>query len=475
MPRKLSLRTRIVTVLVSGGPVQITLHPPTGARSSWYVYWSGLTFSKSTGCRDVADAIVQAEHMVRNHGRRATVLATTLTDDEFEEVQRSHFSKTTDPDARVRAMKTQKDCLESIRAFREITRAWRGNSPMASATPADCERFQRESLKLPADWRCRRERQAELRRLIGPNTVLKWSRQLQAAFERVNRSAGRKCVRGVVDDAKLLKENPWHQFRWIGGTKRPLRQFDARELVSFLDYLEQKWPGVSVAAAFAMVSLWSWGRREELSHLRWTSFRKVGNEHFFETTGKRGVEKWFRIPEGLCQKLQSIRTNSDFVFAAYVQQVRTFHESCGNVGLVKLVAIDFKPVAFGQWFYKRVREWSATLTKGRAYPHVFRKTSMQYARRGEDISRELAEDIRVSPSVMMSNYVKETDEEMRAKGNRVFRRILASLPPEVAARYGHVSPSALESQVKAALAAGDWQEVARLSSELAVQKPAAAS
>src|SRR5205807_1893193 len=52
-------------------------------------------------------------------------------------------------------------------------------------------------------------------RLISPNTVLKWSRTLQAAFQRVNRSAGKKCVRGVVAEAKLITENPWAQFTWI--------------------------------------------------------------------------------------------------------------------------------------------------------------------------------------------------------------------------------------------------------------------
>ena len=38
---------------------------------------------------------------------------------------------------------------------------------------------------------------------------------------------------------------------------------------------------------------------------------------------------------------------------------------------------------------------------------------MQHARRGEDISRQIADDATVSESVLMTNYVKETDEESR--------------------------------------------------------------
>src|SRR5437660_1425260 len=70
---------------------------------------------------------------------------------------------------------------------------------------------------------------------VSPNTVLKWSRSLQAAFERANRNAGRKCVRGVVDERRLLTVNPWNQFTWIGGRSKPIRQFDMDELLSFLD------------------------------------------------------------------------------------------------------------------------------------------------------------------------------------------------------------------------------------------------
>jgi hypothetical protein len=43
---------------------------------------------------------------------------------------------------------------------------------------------------------------------------------------------------------------------------------------------------------------------------------------------------------------------------------------------------------------------------------------------------------------MMASYVKETDEQMRQKSNRTFSRILASLSPDVARRYGRIEVGA---------------------------------
>jgi hypothetical protein len=60
---------------------------------------------------------------------------------------------------------------------------------------------------------------------------------------------------------------------------------------------------------------------------------------------------------------------------------------------------------------------------------------------------------------------------MRQASNRTFHRILASLPPEVARRYGHVETTTgdLEEQLKRAAAIKDWTRVAQISAELAGQ------
>jgi hypothetical protein len=92
------------------------------------------------------------------------------------------------------------------------------------------------------------------------------------------------------------------------------------------------------------------------------------------------------------------------------------------------------PSNLANWFYKKLKAWSRTLPKGYATTHIFRKTSLQYARNGEDINRQVAQDARVSEAVLMTHYVQETDEQRRAKSNRTYERILASLSPEVARR-----------------------------------------
>jgi hypothetical protein len=47
----------------------------------------------------------------------------------------------------------------------------------------------------------------------------------------------------------------------------------------------------------------------------------------------------------------------------------------------------------------------------------------------------MLEGAEVGEYVMMTSYVKETDEEMRQKSNRTFHRIRASLAPEFARRF----------------------------------------
>ncbi len=65
----------------------------------------------------------------------------------------------------------------------------------------------------------------------------------------------------------------------------------------------------------------------------------------------------------------------------------------------------------GDWFADRMDDWSATLATGRAHVHVFRKTSLQYVRSGEDVNRQVANDARVSESVLMTSYVSVKDRK----------------------------------------------------------------
>lgn len=195
------------------------------------------------------------------------------------------------------------------------------------------------------------------------------------------------------------------------------------------------------------------------------ALRIVGEEHHFQIVGKRGVERWFRIPPGLYRDLFALRADGPFVFAAYNQQVRRFH--AGNANWLAKIGDSFTPEHFGRWFYNRVKNWSEAAGRDNVYVHLFRKTTLQHARRGEDVNRQVASDACVSETVLMTNYVKETDEELRQKSNRTFRRILASLPPEIARRYGEgeADPPA-QQQREAAVAAKNWDLAAALAARL---------
>jgi hypothetical protein len=129
----------------------------------------------------------------------------------------------------------------------------------------------------------------------------------------------------------------------------------------------------------------------------------------------------------------------------------------------------FDPRNLGYWFYERIVDWSKSQTRGPAYIHIFRKTTLRYARVGEDANRLVAQDARVGESMMMTSYVKETDEETQQKSNRTFHRICASLPPEVARRFGYIEEPVdpLQVQHAEATAAGNWDLAARLAAELA--------
>jgi integrase len=464
MPRKPKIEKQVVQVIVNGKPIAVVLHPPTGARASWFAYWNGLGASKSTGQSNLEDAIVAAEEMVKSGGKKSTAADARLSDGEFEEIQRVHFGRKQDPKKKTRAEKSLKACLEAIEAFKSIS----GLKPVAGATADDCAAFQRRALALPKNWRHQYPKSKKEVEFLSPSTIRKWSGALQAAFERVNRNAGRKCVRGVVDESKLLNENPWRQFAGIEGREKPLRQFDERELLSLLDFFERGWPMVTVGPLVAKVCLWSWSRREEVMGLQWDQLRRTGNEYHFEIEGKWGIKKWFAIPGGLFNDLLKIRTGSPYVFAAYSEQIRRFFEKSETPGPAKNVEAQFKPGNLGNWFYKKVVKWSKSLARGHATTHVFRKTSLQYARAGEDVNRQVAADAKLGEAVMMTHYVQETDVQMRQASNRTFHRILASLPSAVALRYGHDEPNNdLEKRLDEARITQNWEMVAQLSTELA--------
>lgn len=303
---------------------------------------------------------------------------------------------------------------------------------------------------------------------LSADTVVKWSVALQAAFERANRNGGKKCVRGVVPESRLLTDNPWRHFTRIEGFDREIRQFDDSELLALLDYFDSGWPGVTAAPAFLKVMLWSWARRHEVSSLRWSDERRVGHECHFESVGKWGRTKWFRLPDGLRAELDPLRGDSDFVFATFSSQLRGFHLGKGKQFGANRVRLEFTPENLGDWMYHQVSRWSQNASKGPAFLHVFRKTALQHALNGEHLEDVVAHDAAVTPNVMRTNYTCPTDEMLRRLSNKTFDRIRSSLSVKVAGRYGFTEGPGdrLAERLDLARRQGDWALVGQLAQEL---------
>jgi integrase len=472
MPRRRQpLAKHTVQIVIGGTPITVILHPPQGPRRSWYAYWSGLTTSRSTGQAKLDEAIVAVENMVRTwltggEAKRAQASDLLLTDEEFDEIQHVHyFGKKSNHEARMRAAKTFNVFVEAATAFRAIT----GLTPITRATSADCERFQREALGKPKNWRQQHPKSKKDVTTVSANTVLKWSRSLQASFERASRNAGKKCVRSVVPDSKLLDSNPWNLFTWIEGFEKPVRQFDSSELLSFLDHLATIWPGVPVAQTLAKVFLWSRCRLEATTSLQWKAERSIGTERHFHVVEKRGVEWWFRLPEGVYEELLAQKTKSSpYVFAAYAAQLRQFHAMSNRPDRAAMVGSDFSPRRLGDWFYDRLDDWSDSSPHGHAHPHTFRKTSLQLSWDGESERRQAIQDAKVSEKVLRTSYLRKAEKELREESIRNYDRIAAGLRLEVAARYGYTEPSVsqLEARLAKAVADKDMFAIAQLAAEL---------
>ena len=92
-------------------------------------------------------------------------------------------------------------------------------------------------------------------------------------------------------------------------------------------------------------------------------------------------------------------------------------------------------------------------------------------RAGEDVTLAVARDASVTKGVMLDHYVSEEDAEMKAKADRMYRRICEGLTAPVAEAFGHQASGTedLERQLREAVAAKDWDRAKRLSGQLAKQ------
>ena len=207
----------------------------------------------------------------------------------------------------------------------------------------------------------------------------------------------------------------------------------------------------------------------EVTGLEWSKLHLIHDEVHFDFIGKRGVKRWFRVPITLYRELAAMRTRSNpFVFAAYNDQLRRFHERSARPDNARRVGEIFSPQCLGDWLADRMDDWSANLPTGHAHVHVLRKTTMQYALEGENTNREVAADLRVGEAVMNESYVKETDEALRQKSNRTFYRLPRQWPRDLQQRLGHIeeSSAAIKELLKKATEAENWDLTHKLSARL---------
>jgi integrase len=461
MPRKPKAATTEL-INANGTMVRVTLFPPDRSRNerSWYVYWKGQPTRRSTKKATKAEAIEVVRKMLCEQRETPTA---TLTDEEFITIQRSYFEKQkTGRDRPESCDASLANVLEAIDAFKRIS----GLEHVSLATPDDCERFQTAALQLPANWRRPPDHKYGKTKTLSPFTVYKWLGALQGAFERANRAAGKKCVRGIVLQEKLLASNPWNEFTWIPKPRAKPRKFNQQELLELIAYFRTTWPGVTAAELMLKLFVWSWARRREVSAVKFEDIRIVDGIHYIYLATKRQGEKWFRLPASVHEELISIRTASPYVFAALSDQLRSHHQTRGNSKAARQV-MEFAPENAGRWFYERIKAWSS----GDSYVHMLRKTIMQMARAGEDVNLAVAKDASVTKGVMLDHYVSEDDPEMRAKADRMYRRICDGLTPKVAEAFGHrrSGTEEIERQLRDAVAAKDWERAKRLSGQLAKQ------
>lgn len=466
MPRKPNQKKEVRVFVVDGKDLRVTFFPPKGNERSWHAYWKGLPTRRSTKAQRLEDAINSVQRTLL--GEDAAGFHISLSDIEFDTIQRAHFERMQAKQGSIKA------CFEAIQAFRQIT----GIVPISRATADDCARFQDEALKLPKNWRApfrdeqrRKQRTSDGRLgLLSRQTVLKWSTALSASFNRAFSGSGKKCVRSVVPEHKLLKKNPWLEFSWIEDKSRPaIRQFTAEELLRIVDHFEQKYPTVTVATLAAKVYFWSYARRSEIAGLKWEDVRYVEDEVHFDITGKWRVRKWFRIPLKIHDELYSIRLKDcPFVFGAYASQLRKHHESEKRIDRATKIRQDFQPENFGDWFYQQIVLWAKLNGLPDACVHDFRKTSLQQAVDGDVTNRRVAKDAGVNVGVMTKHYTKEEERQLRQKSNSTFERIAKSLPENVLLRYGY-TPMAVDpllEEFDQATSKRDWVSVIRIATVL---------
>lgn len=450
-------RWKSIIVERQGESLTAYLHPP-GTRGNSR-YWSftckkaNIT-KKSLKATTFAEAKEKAHAWFREEPRREERVRreeAVLAWDEWDSIQARHFAKKAD---RKRADRTLEECRKARRLFVAVTGAG-----SASAVDADVvERFQIDCAG----------RRSKFGRPYGATTIRKTLAHMSASFNRCRHGSGKKCVRGVVAAEKLLTANPFEEVAWVEADVKEARQFTRAELKAFLNW---KYLGeCPLASLFARVSLWSCGRIEEMTELRWDWVGADGYVAIPDDAAKWGKGRTVRLPSGLLREIERHRVAGPYVWAGYVDQLRAYHRTAGNHSSSHKIR-DFTPLRMRGLFQKWVGEWARESKAEGLSHHAFRRTGLQWSREGQLRAAEgdYARASNVGLAVADKHY---TSRPERLWADVVFRNIAGEIAGDegLAALMGLEPdvelPARTKEAVLAALARNDLEEAAKLLARL---------
>lgn len=431
------------------------LHPPGSVGNTRYWAFTCKKANierKSLKAESYAEAKRKAHDWFKKEPEREERLIQEqriLTWDEWDEIQVAHASRRGREDSAMkRALKTLEECRNAKKLFVAVTEA-------SSVTAVDADivaRFQVDCAK----------RRSKNGTPFGATTIHKTLAHMSASFNRCRPSAGKRCVRGVVPAEKLLEVNPFEEVQWVEVKAPNPRQFSPTELKAFLNW--KYLASCPLIGLFAKVSLWSCGRIEEMTELRWAWIDAEGYMSIPDDHAKWGKGKTVRIPHSLLTELERFKTNGMYVWSGYAEQLRLYHRTEGHHGSAHRVK-EFTPERLRGVFQKWIGEWSKAHAEGLSH-HAFRRTALQWSREGQLRSTEskFAKAVNLSLAVAEQNY---TTKPERLWADLTYRNIAGEIggDQELARLMGLGtvdSPSASIETVRSALDKGDYAEATRL-------------
>jgi len=440
-----------LTIPTDGELLTVYLHPPGTVGNTRYWAFSCREASitkKSLKCNSLKDAKLTAiKLLTAPKSEDESKSEETLTWGDWDSIQVAYYRKKANEK---RANRTLEECRKAMRLFVRITGA-----PDASSVDADMvDRFQSEGV----------QRKKGDGKPYSASTVWKTMAHMSSSFNRCRISAGKRCVRGVVDQSKLLMVNAFEEVNWIEPTQPRKLQFSREGLKAFLAWAYLA--GCPLLSLFAKVSLWARGRIEEMSELGWDWIDDQGYVGIPDEQAKWGKGKLVKIPLLLVEELRRYRGSGPFVWERYVEQVRDYHRNTGHLASAHKM-LDFSPARLKVHFQKQIQRWAKTSENVGLSHHAFRRTGLQWSREGQlrMYEAEYAKSSNLSLGVADSYY---TRDPRHLRADIVFRSIAGELSAdrELAEMMGLRMPAPEEGvtveSVENAIRQGNLDEAERL-------------